>query len=406
MCPSTPTSRRRIIARKHNLTPNCARLYHEFAKSRKQLRFSVRARRALKFSKEMSFEKLTANMNPLAKKMMWMQIKQCPKKMKGRRFTDEEKLISLAIMKQSPKCYKFLHKIFILPSKHTLNKMIAKLNIESGVNSHIMEAVKKEVDSWQDNKKYCSVLFDEVALETELNYDKHKDVIDGFVELNERTNDFADHALVFMLRGAVYKWQQPLVFYFCKGATSSQTLKSIIKNVICAVGQSGLLPIALVCDQGSAFQSAVKSLKVDTRRDQIKGGKPLDDVIVVNNHTLSVFYDPPHLIKGIRNNFLTKNIKFEGKIAKWEDIVDVYKTDCNHTEMRLLHKLNDEHVIPDKIKKMKVKNCVRALSKTVAATLCYTAQFSHYTNGERVSKTLQNTAEIVSFFDDLFDSVN
>lgn len=67
-----------------------------------------------------------------------------------------------------------------------------------------------------------------------------------------------------------------------------------------------------------------------------------------------MFFDPPHLIKGLRNNFLTKDIMFSNKKAKWSDIVDVYQTDCKHGETRLLHKLNDEHVIPEKVKKMKV----------------------------------------------------
>lgn len=77
-------------------------------------------------------------------------------------------------------------------------------------------------------------------------------------------------------------------------------------------------------------------------------------MINIRGHTLSVIFDPPHLIKGLRNNFLTKNIKYENKISKWSDIVDVYRTDCKHTHVRLLHKLSDEHVIPEKIKKMKV----------------------------------------------------
>lgn len=88
-----------------------------------------------------------------------------------------------------------------------------------------------------------------------------------------------------------------------------------------------------------------------------------DDVITINGHSLSVIYDPPHLIKGLRNNFLTKNIKFGGKISKWSDIVDVYKTDCNHAQMRLMHKLTDEHVIPEKIKKMKVSNFIDIRSR-------------------------------------------
>lgn len=79
-----------------------------------------------------------------------------------------------------------------------------------------------------------------------------------------------------------------------------------------------------------------------------------DGTIHLSGNVLSVFYDPPHLIKGMRNNFLSKNVIFEGKIAKWQDIVDVYNTDCRHGESRLMHKLTDEHVIPSKIKKMKV----------------------------------------------------
>lgn len=75
----------------------------------------------------------------------------------------------------------------------------------------------------------------------------------------------------------------------------------------------------------------------------------------MNGHIISVIYDPPHLIKGVRNNFLTKDIIMSGdERATWKDIVDVYTTDCRHAQARLLHKLNDEHVIPEKIKKMKV----------------------------------------------------
>lgn len=83
-----------------------------------------------------------------------------------------------------------------------------------------------------------------------------------------------------------------------------------------------------------------------------------DPIITLSGRDLVVIYDPPHLIKGIRNNFLTKNIESDGKISKWSDIVDVYRTDCNHAQARLLHKLNDHHVLPDSINKMKVNTIV------------------------------------------------
>lgn len=137
--------RRRVVYNRNQLAPCCTKLYNEYVKSKKQLEFAQRAKRALKFSKVKSFEKMTKKMNPLGKKILWMQIKQSTKEIKGRRYTDEEKLIALSIMKQSPKCYRFLQKIFILPSKCTLNKMVAQLNIEAGINPQIFEAVKHEV---------------------------------------------------------------------------------------------------------------------------------------------------------------------------------------------------------------------------------------------------------------------
>ncbi|KAL0870915.1 hypothetical protein ABMA27_004745 [Loxostege sticticalis] len=342
-------------------------------------------KRALKFSKTENFEKLTCNMNPIARKILWMQVHLCTKKTKGRRFTDEEKMIALAIMKQSPRSYKFLRRIFILPSGRTINKLISNLKVDSGINSQIFRAIKTEVENWPEAKKYCSVIFDEVALEPGLSYEKHRDKICGFVELETKSHNYADHALVFMLRGALHKWQQPITFYFCEGATSSLILKNILKEVVAEVVKTGLVPVALISDQGTAFQSALNKLKDDTRRQQIVENKNIDDTIIIEGHVLHVIYDPPHLIKGLRNNFLNKDITYNGKTSKWTDIVDVYKTDCKHAEMRMLHKLNDEHVIPDKIKKMKV---------------------THYVDGTEVSPTLRNTSETVSFFDDLFDSCN
>lgn len=137
--------RKRLITRLKDLSPTCQSIYKEYKKSKQQADFHRRAKRALKFNKKMSFEKLTNKMNPYAKMLMRMQINLCTKDKKGRRFSTEEKIISLSIMKQSPKCYRFLQKIFILPSRSTLNKMVAKLNIHTGISLQVFELMKKEV---------------------------------------------------------------------------------------------------------------------------------------------------------------------------------------------------------------------------------------------------------------------
>lgn len=75
-----------------------------------------------------------------------------------------------------------------------------------------------------------------------------------------------------MIRGAIHKWQQPIAYYFCEGATKRDQLKVIIKEIVAAVVDAGLLPVALICDQGTAFQSTINSLLEDTKREQGRAG--------------------------------------------------------------------------------------------------------------------------------------
>ncbi|KAJ0169483.1 hypothetical protein K1T71_015070 [Dendrolimus kikuchii] len=156
-----------------------------------------------------------------------------------------------------------------------------------------------------------------------------------------------------MIRGAVYRWQQPICFYFCQGSTIAIYLKAIIEKVTLELIRAGLFPVAFISDQGASFRSTLRQMQENTRRQQLISGCKTDDTIKIQAHNINVIFDPPHLMKGLRNNFLTKDIILDGKISKWRDIIDVYLTDCKQTEIRLLHKLNDEHVIPEKNKKMK-----------------------------------------------------
>lgn len=87
------------------------------------------------------------------------------------------------------------------------------------------------------------------------------------------------------------------------------------------------------------------------------------------------FFDPPHLIKGVRNNLLTKDLEINvsrtstnRQFASWKIIELSYKIDINGNSFnRMLPKITEEHVIPNKIKKMKVKFATQIFSNTLAA---------------------------------------
>lgn len=98
----------------------------------------------------------------------------------------------------------------------------------------------------------------------------------------------------------------------------------------------------------------------------------------IAGHDLCTFFDPPHLLKGLRNNFLNKNINWQGKRTSWKDIQFIYDLDSQLGHTRALPKLTEHHVNPDKVKKMKVSVATQVLSSRTASMLKYTGKLSKF----------------------------
>ncbi|KAF9407962.1 hypothetical protein HW555_012193, partial [Spodoptera exigua] len=328
---------------KNVLTSSCfVKKMKKQALSIKNKSFNDRLAGAKTLSQDSSFQRSFSMMNKHAQNFIMMQIKSVGKKQKGVRFTNDEKLLALTLMKESPKGYRLLQKIFKLPSKRTLNRLAEMITFGVGINNNIFQLIERRALNWDIKKKLCSIVFDEVALTPHLTY----------------------------------------------------------------VAISGLVPIALVCDQGTTFRSALKGLREDTEQRRNVKGEHNDGTIEVSGQRLSVIFDPPHLLKGLRNNFLNKNLIFNNSIATWDDILTVYRADCQLGHTRMNKKLTDHHVISAKIKKMKVSVAAQVLSEQTSAMLKYTALFDTTVGGEKVSATMKTTGDAVEFMDKLFDSVN
>ena len=119
--------------------------------------------------------------------------------------------------------------------------------------------------------------------------------------------------------------------------------------------------MATVCDQGTSNVAAMNALLKETRETFLGNGQETKDgFFTVNKEQIFPIYDPPHLIKGIRNNLITKNLKFtiKGKegIAKWDHIVNLYNRCPGYKGVKLVPKLTAHHVLPALIPKMRVKH--------------------------------------------------
>jgi len=99
-----------------------------------------------------------------------------------------------------------------------------------------------------------------------------------------------------------------------------------------------------------------------------------ENTFFVEEKEILPFYDYVHLQKGVCNNFLTKDLlinknvkKDSQQFASWDDIITIYEMDkYSFLRQRQMPKLNDKHIYPNMIPKMKVKYATQVLSHTVA----------------------------------------
>ena len=89
-----------------------------------------------------------------------------------------------------------------------------------------------------------------------------------------------------------------------------------------------------------------------------------------NDKNIFVLYDPPHLLKNIRNNLKKGDFYVDGRLVSWYHIVDFYRFDKGH-EIRLAPKLTDKHINLPPFTSMHVNLAAQVLSHSVAAGISF-----------------------------------
>ncbi|XP_052740676.1 transposable element P transposase isoform X2 [Bicyclus anynana] len=363
--------------------------------------FKARLASATKLHNDVAFQHVIKNMRTPAQLFVHMQL-QGMKKPKGRRFTLEEKILALSLYKKSPKGYSLLYKYFTLPSSKAMKRLLSSIKLCPGINPILLKKIKETVLEKEIPDRLCSLIFDEMSLTPQIFFDKAKDKIEGFA--TSKSTKFADHALVFMIKGLKQNFKQPVAYYFTSGLQKIE-MKILIKSVVTELLKSGLIILNTVCDQGPVNVSAITELISDTRQSFIKEGKEWrHDMFSVNGHEIIPLYDVPHLIKGIRNNLITKNMiynyKNESRLVKWDYYQQVYAADKARGELRLLNKITEEHINPEKINKMRVKSATQIFSHSMAVVTDHLVARGH------LPAECNNLVDITLLIDKIFDSLN
>ena len=281
-----------------------------------------------------------------------------------------------------------LSNIFSLPSRNKLKLFLTRAygDMPTGFSQKLFTLLKLRVNNMNQQDRNCSLVLDEMALKQHLDYDKSVDVVFGI-----KNKKPLNQALVFIIRGIATKWKQPIAYFFSNSTVSTVNLIKFIQEAISKVQDCGLLVRCIVCDQGSTNIAALKILCFSKIKSYIQHPSL--------KNRIHIIFDPPHIIKSVRNNLMRHNINIDGNIVSWNHIRMLYELDkCN--PIRLAPKLTDKHLDPGAFLKMRVNLATQVLSHQVATalSLCVTANI--------LPSTVRVTAQFVEKMDILFDLLN
>ncbi|XP_046402165.1 uncharacterized protein LOC124168095 [Ischnura elegans] len=311
-------------------------------------------------------------------------------------WTMEEKIKALVINKETPKLYIILEKILALPPRSELRNLLNSFDIPPGINSILFENLTTKVEQMKNPKdKVCVLLMDEFPLKPGLQYQMEVDKIIGFEDLGSHGQSRmpASYALVFMLRGLLKNWCQPLAYYLCHKDVPLVILRRILAEVLESATKIGLTVSGIVCDPCAKNTSVLQTYIA------VEAYGPF---ITPSGYKVVKFYDPPSLLKIFRDFFLKHHIQCKGKTAKWDHLKILFERE-REEEFCLARKLTKNHLEPTEAMMKEMNLVSETISNTVAS-----AMYIYATTDapERIPMPWESfgTASVIRTIDNLFDS--
>lgn len=325
-------------------------------------------------------------------KFFSMQINHLKKK----KWEDHEKQFAFSLYYKSPKAYNFLRdgNQFKLPSVGQIRLWVNEIDLFPGKTEKLLKLLKLRSASMSEKERECVLIFDEMSIKKWLEYNSKKDVVEGFVDLGDkgRSDKVCNHVLTFMLRGRQSKWRQPISYFFAENSVKGDDLAPLLLTILDFVEEAGFVTKSMTCDLGSPNERAIKLLGITKEKPYIE------------RYGRKIFFnfDPPHLLKAIRNNMLFFDLEADKETVSFDVVRELYQRESKYPS-RAAPKLTEKHIKPNRFECMNVKLAAQVISKSVSsAILAHTvAQEDPLKNVHAVS-----TANFLAKVNDLFDCLN
>ena len=123
----------------------------------------------------------------------------------------------------------------------------------------------------------------------------------------------------------------------------------------------------------------------------------------IDNVKVFCLWDPPHLIKNIRNNWRNRSFQLDGDEITWAILEDLYAYDSRQ-EIRMCCRLTKKHVCLPPFASMRVRLAIQVLSHSVAVGIKTLAQIKQLK--AQPQRNYMAAAQFCENFGGLFDCFN
>lgn len=252
----------------------------------------------------------------------------------GRRekmYSPRIRTFALTLHFYSPRGYRYVRSVFNknLPSISTIRKWYSSINGKPGYSKEAFTALRcKALEANREGREMlCCLVFDEISIRKQEEYDHTTDTKTGYVTYGSNTGStLAKEALVFMITGINEKFKIPVAYFLIAGLKANEKA-ALIQNVILLAGKSGVKIVGIGYDglvtniatakvMGASFNQPNKAFFINPHGDE----------------KIFLFPDACHSLKTTRNRLASLGVLYDENNNKieWRYIVELEKYQRDH----------------------------------------------------------------------------
>lgn len=152
-----------------------------------------------------------------------------------------------------------------LPSVRTLNRRTEHIKLLPGIHSEIFEAMAIKFEEFEDDRdKDCSFVFDEMALQSKIEYDAATKSFFGYGSLPGDEQKVASKSECYLLRGTRKRWKQLIGYNLICKEGNDEGKKAVLLEVLKQAEKINCNVLSIVCDMGN--RGLISKLGFNTTR--------------------------------------------------------------------------------------------------------------------------------------------